>query len=86
MDQENIPLNLLSESQEGEKRPPRLRISSETENNTTNTTNDTSQDTSHDKSQDISHDKSKDNIATGFISVILLFIFLHRNFLFYVEI
>lgn len=65
MDQENIPLNVLSESQEGDKRPPRLRISSETENNTTNTTQDTSQDTSYDKSHDESRDKSKDNENTG---------------------
>ncbi|CAH0731345.1 unnamed protein product, partial [Brenthis ino] len=51
MDQENIPLNLLSESQEARDKRPRLRISSETDN-TTDTTNDTSHDTSHDKSED----------------------------------
>ncbi|CAH2095613.1 unnamed protein product [Euphydryas editha] len=60
-DQENIPLqNLLSDSTESEKgKPTRLRISSETDHDTTNTT-DTSHDTSYDKSKDKSHDESKD--------------------------
>ncbi|CAG9793221.1 unnamed protein product [Diatraea saccharalis] len=70
---ENIPLlDLLPDKdKEGEDKATRLRLSSETENDTSATTNDTSQDesgdksrdkttdTSHDKSGDTSHDKSE---------------------------
>ncbi|XP_052744479.1 uncharacterized protein LOC112057683 [Bicyclus anynana] len=57
---ENIPLHtLLPDSAEGaEGRRARLRLSSETERDTSH---DTSRDTSHDTSRDTSHDTSKEN-------------------------
>ncbi|XP_047537448.1 uncharacterized protein LOC125071302 [Vanessa atalanta] len=59
-EQENISLqNLLSDSVESDKgKPARLRISSETEHDTTNTT-----DTSHDTSADKSLDKSDRTVS-----------------------